>query len=206
MDSQLDVMQCNAELAALIGSRICHDLISPIGAIGNGIELMNMTDAGAMSPEMELVADSCRAAQARIRFFRVAFGSAGSSQNVSAQEAGKMLADFALGARQRPDWTVTDALPRCEVQLAFLAYLCFETAMPHGGRIRIANVDGIWHLQAEADRLSVDPGLWSSLTGTTNAGAVAPANVQFVLLPIVAADRGRPISVGHGETTLTLTV
>ena len=58
------------ELAALIGSRICHDLVSPIGAIGNGVELLAM--AGAAGPEVRLIAESVAAANARIRFFRIA--------------------------------------------------------------------------------------------------------------------------------------
>ena len=64
------------DLAALIGSRICHDLISPIGAINNGLELVAMS-GDVMSQEMELIAQSVENASARIRFFRVAFGSAG---------------------------------------------------------------------------------------------------------------------------------
>ncbi len=54
------------DLAALIGSRICHDLISPIGAIGNGLELLSM--AGAGGPEVALISDSVSNANARIRF------------------------------------------------------------------------------------------------------------------------------------------
>lgn len=54
--------------AALIGSRICHDLISPIGAINNGLELIEMS-APSLGPEMALISDSVTSASARIRFF-----------------------------------------------------------------------------------------------------------------------------------------
>ena len=70
----------NANLAALVGSRICHDLISPIGAINNGLELLGMS--GDMSgPELELISDSVANANARIRFFRIAFGAAANSRS-----------------------------------------------------------------------------------------------------------------------------
>jgi histidine phosphotransferase ChpT len=65
----------NIELTSLIGSRICHDLISPLGAIGNGVELLAMSEV-AKGPEMSLIAESVENANARIRFFRVAFGAA----------------------------------------------------------------------------------------------------------------------------------
>ena len=69
------------DLAALLGSRICHDLISPIGAIGNGLELL-MMDGSAAGPEMALISESVGNANARIRFFRVAYGLAQGNQRL----------------------------------------------------------------------------------------------------------------------------
>jgi histidine phosphotransferase ChpT len=63
------------EIAALIASRICHDLISPIGAIGNGMELMALSSGQEQSsPELDLISQSVENANARIRFFRIAYG------------------------------------------------------------------------------------------------------------------------------------
>jgi histidine phosphotransferase ChpT len=62
------------EIAALIASRICHDLISPIGAIGNGMELMALSSGQEQSsPELDLISQSVENANARIRFFRIGF-------------------------------------------------------------------------------------------------------------------------------------
>ena len=74
-------MQDKPDLAALIASRICHDLISPIGAIGNGVELLAM-EPGGPRPEMALISESVANANARIRFFRICFGQASSDQLV----------------------------------------------------------------------------------------------------------------------------
>jgi histidine phosphotransferase ChpT len=68
--------QNDLDLAALVSSRICHDLISPIGAINNGLELLNMSGASPVGPEMQLICDNVKSASARIRFFRIAFGAA----------------------------------------------------------------------------------------------------------------------------------
>lgn len=91
-----------ADLAALIGSRICHDLISPIGAIGNGVELLAMT--GAAGPEVALIAESVAAANARIRFFRIAFGAAPADQRIGAPEVRSILDDLSRGGRFRWGW------------------------------------------------------------------------------------------------------
>jgi histidine phosphotransferase ChpT len=68
--------QNDLDLAALVSSRICHDLLSLIGAINNGLELLNMSGASPIGPEMQLICDSVKSASARIRFFRIAFGAA----------------------------------------------------------------------------------------------------------------------------------
>jgi histidine phosphotransferase ChpT len=78
-------MTKGADLAALVGARICHDLISPIGAIGNGMELLALSGVPP-SPELELIEDSLRNAMARVQFFRIAFGAAEAGQVVSRSE------------------------------------------------------------------------------------------------------------------------
>lgn len=70
------------DLSALIGSRICHDLISPISAIGNGVELMELSGI-ERTPEIDLIAQSVENANARIRFFRIAFGKRGTGGKIA---------------------------------------------------------------------------------------------------------------------------
>ena len=86
-------------LAALIASRICHDLISPIGAIGNGVELMIMDASGASSQEMALIIESAGHANARIRYFRIAFGLCAPDQRIGRGEVAGILQDLAAGGR-----------------------------------------------------------------------------------------------------------
>lgn len=78
------------DLTALLGSRICHDLISPIGAIGNGLELL-MMDGSSTSPEMVLISESVAHADARIRFFRVAYGMAQADHRIGKAEVQSVL-------------------------------------------------------------------------------------------------------------------
>ena len=71
------------DVNALLGSRICHDLISPLGAIGNGVELLSLSGVRAES-ELSLIARSVESANTKIRFFRIAFGATTADQLVSA--------------------------------------------------------------------------------------------------------------------------
>lgn len=190
-------------LAALIGSRICHDLISPIGAITNGLELMQMSGA-ALTPEVSLISDSVENANARIRFFRVAYGMASESQTMGRAEVVSILKAVAQGARVSFHWGPLEDLPRTEVRLAFLAMQCFETAMPYGGRITLTREGGLWAISGAADKLRQTPELWAGLVGTGNAVDVSPAEVQFALLPVLLDEAGRSISLRITENDILM--
>jgi histidine phosphotransferase ChpT len=190
-------------LAALIGSRICHDLISPIGAITNGLELMQMSGA-ALTPEVSLISDSVENANARIRFFRVAYGMASESQTMGRAEVVSILKAVAQGARVSFHWGPLEDLPRTEVRLAFLAMQCFETAMPYGGRITLTREGGLWAISGAADKLRQTPELWAGLDGTGNAVDVSPAEVQFALLPVLLDEAGRSISLRITENDILM--
>tara|TARA_R110002094_G_scaffold104663_1_gene103952 strand:+ start:92 stop:694 length:603 start_codon:yes stop_codon:yes gene_type:complete len=193
----------NNTLATLIGSRICHDLISPIGAINNGLELLSMADNPPDGPEMELIGTSVGNASARIRFFRIAFGAAG-HQMVGRGEIVSILRDLYEGGRLTLDWIPEEPQPRAVVRLAFLAILCLETAMPYGGRAEVSEAKGKWRLQGTADKLNVDPALWGLLASGSAGATLQPAHVQFALLPTVAADDGRRIRSTSDDTTITI--
>lgn len=188
-------------LAELIGSRICHDLISPIGAITNGLELLEMVGA-VQGPEMELISGSVGSAGARIRFFRVAFGSA-SDQPLGRAEVSELLKDVERAGRVRVNWNETRPVPRNQVKLAFLALMCCESAMPFGGEVTINQSGENWTVTGSADKLNVETDLWKNLPKGRFANKVTPAQVQFALLPETATSIGRRVSA---ETTSTRVV
>ena len=192
----------NAKLATQIGSRICHDLISPVGAITNGIELLEMT-GGMEGPELELISDSVHNAGARIRFFRIAFGMA-SDQMLGRLEVTSVLKDVSRGARLQYDWQPEGAHPRAMVRMEFLALQCCETFMPYGGTVRVAYSDDQWTITGEADKLNIDPMLWSLLSGVTSSTTITPAQVQFMLLPAAAQAEGRRIEASHDGGSMAL--
>ena len=191
------------DLAALIGSRICHDLISPIGAINNGLELVAMS-GDVMSQEMELIAQSVENASARIRFFRVAFGSAG-GQLIDRAESVSILTDLYAQGRMQLTWNVAEPQTREEIRLAFLALLCLETGMPYGGKVTVTKDGDNWQVAGAAEKLLIDPDLWQLLGGGPRARSIEPRHVQFGLLPGFASDAGRKIKSSADETDIKLT-
>lgn len=192
-------------LATLVASRICHDLISPIGAIGNGLELMLIDSTGPIVQEMALIMQSTSAADARIRFFRVAFGLCSPDQRIGRQEVGTILDDFTTGSRLRVVLESPNNLTRRDVKLVFLGLLCFEGALPQGGAITLTLNDQGWHLAATAARLRVEADLWAGLANLDLYADITPAQVHFPLMVLEAARQHRRLTFWQSETDLHLT-
>lgn len=177
------------DFSALVSSRICHDLISPLGAIANGVELLSMT---AAVPEVALIAESIANANARIRAFRIAFGAAEPGQRVTRAELRAILDDLGRGGRLAIDWPLVSDIERREAKLVLLALQCLETLMPWGGNVTITGEGpGRWTVTGRAERMRSDPALLSRLEGSgTGALPPEPAHVQFALLPHEVARAG----------------
>ena len=189
------------DFSALVGSRICHDLISPIGAISNGVELLAMTD-GASSAEMSLISESVENANARIRFFRIAFGGAKADQLVSRAEVLSVLAAMAQSGRHTFYWQVEQDNQRRNVRIAFLLLLCMESALPTGGDLTVNKDGDEWVVTAQSNRLKYDPELWDGMIGLTPEIDHTAAQVQFAMLPEIIADSGRKLSVTHTDSQI----
>lgn len=196
-------MNAQNDIAALIGSRICHDLISPLGAIGNGVELLGM--AGEMGgPEMELINQSVTNANARIRFFRISFGATKPGQMIGSEEVCAIIADINLGSRIQINWHSDANLVRDQVKLAFLLIQCFETAMPYGGNVTVRHQDDGWRLHCDGERIKIDPALWAFLVCTDPERDISPSNVHFAIVSGVAQQADRRLQTDLNESSISL--
>lgn len=184
------------DLAALIASRICHDVVSPLGAIANGVELMLLSGV-ERTPELDLVAESVEGATARIRFFRVAFG-APNGRSIGRSEILSILRGLEKTSRLAFDWAPEGEHPREQVKAAFLLIQCLESALPLGGRIRVAKDGAAWALSAEGPRLRIHGPSWDALGPARAAPPATAALVQFALLPAVLDALGRPLELSTG--------
>lgn len=195
----------NLNIAALTASRICHDLISPIGAVANGMELIQLAGR-ADGPELALVSDSAAHAKARIRLFRLTFGMASDNQMVAAEDVNEILAAIYAGTRIEAETTLRTALPRSMGQAVLLAVLCAEHALGVGGRLRVDESSHHWHIEASSSRLRTDSSLWGLLTGQPAPDSITPSTVQFLLLPQILSDMGKTCTCRLTDDSVKITV
>lgn len=169
------------ELASLLCSRLCHDLLSPVGALNNGLELM----ADEQDPEMrerclELLAESAKASAAKLKFFRLAFGAAGGfGEEIDTREARTALEGL-FGAEKKIElgWMVAaDKLPKEAVKVLLNLALVAGDALVRGGQLDIGAERGANGteivIRAEGPRLLLDPNLRATLERGA-AGTIEP--------------------------------
>lgn len=184
----------SGELSQLLGSRLCHDLVSPLGAIGNGVELLEISaefPGIETSPELKLIAESVASARARIQIFRVAFGQVQGDQRISRSGLAQMLDGFSAQGRMQIQLDAEGDFPRNELRMILLAMMCLETAMPWGGKVMVLHGPAGWRLVAEATRTKTDPSLWAWLGGDGRRSP-QPSEVHFPLLAEALAQADRP--------------
>ncbi len=191
------------DLAELVGSRLCHDLVNPISAISNGLELLALSGA-APTPEIELIGDAVRDALARIRFFRIAFGAARPGETISARETREILAGIYGSSRLDVRWQIGEDLPRADTKLGFLLLNTAETAFPLGGTLSISRGASGWMLEASGRKMSVEDASWQTLITPGLATSPPPARVQFALLTQEVAARDAALKVTMDTDTLCL--
>jgi len=153
------------DISNIVASRICHDIISPIGAIHNGLELISMTASlDVKSPEMALIHDSCQDARARIEFFCVAFGTYQTGQMMDAPKV-QNIAD-AICTKPRFDlrWHLEIAIDRTWAQVIYMGLMCLERQLTLGGTIDVtADADHI-KIIATSERPTVAHPGWERLS------------------------------------------
>lgn len=126
------------DLAALLCSRVCHDIISPVGAINNGLELLD--EGGTDADAMDLIRTSALNASVRLKFARLAFGASGSvGASIDTGEAEKAVMDFVSADKKTTvTWAGARAIiPKNKVKLLLNLFLVAYGAIPRGGSIDV---------------------------------------------------------------------
>ena len=185
------------DLASLLCSRLCHDLMSPVGALNNGLELLaDETDPDMREKCLELLADSARATANKLKFFRLAFGAGGGfGDEIDTGEAQAALEGlFGAEGKIELGWVVEDEkLPKGAIRLLLNLALLAGDALVRGGRLDVGaeRSGGAIELavRAEGPRILLDPVLRDTLA-TGGSGAIEPRAAGAWLAHSLAAEGG----------------
>lgn len=191
------------DLASLLCSRLCHDMLSPVGALSNGLELL----VEEKDPEMrqrcfELLEQSAKASADKLKFFRLAFGAAGGfGDSVPVNEA-RALIDALAGSNGRVavNWMFgVDSLAKPAVKTLLNLALIGLDSLVRGGTLDIgAEVHGQAIeivVRAAGQRVAFDPAVGQALEGTLPAGELTSKTAPAAMVQQLAAAVGGGVQV-----------
>jgi histidine phosphotransferase ChpT len=186
-------MTSSTDLAALLCSRLCHDLLSPVGALSNGLELL----ADEKDPEMrrrcfELLEQSAKISTDKLKFFRLAYGAAGGFGDVVPTEEPKELIEALVAANERIElkWAVGEPnLPKSAVKVLLNLAMIAIDALVRGGTLEVGaeRRDGATEIavRASGQRVAFDASIGKALDGSLAtedlSGRTAPAHMIRLL-------------------------
>lgn len=189
------------DYASLLCSRLCHDLLSPIGALNNGLELLaDETDPAMRQRCMDLLADSARTSANKLKFFRLAFGAAGGfGDMVDPREARAAIEGLLSDAKRTTlGWLVeAEQLPKPAVKVLLNLALIANEALVRGGSLDVGAEENGGQLEIvvkiEGAKIILDPELRTTLTGGTDQVTARAAAAWLV--HTLAAQAGGSVQV-----------
>ena len=205
-------MTSQTDLAALLCSRLCHDLLSPVGALSNGLELLaDETDAEMRARCIELLEQSAKISTDKLKFFRLAFGAAGGfGENVPVEEAQEVVAALAADAKRvELNWALAEnSLPKPAVKVMLnLAQIALD-ALVRGGTLDIGaeKRDGNIEIVARAagQRLAFDETIGQALQGEIAAADISSRTATAHMIALVAGEMGGGLQYVLSEDALVL--
>lgn len=202
-------------LASLLSSRICHDLIGPVAALNNAVELLDGGgDADFRAQAFKILADGGKSASARLQFYRAAFGAGGSmGETLEVDGLRRLLAMFLEGGKVTLEWEATvDALPREHGRLLLNLCLVATECALRGGVLRAGAMEQngalnlIAMVEGRAARLSERAAIILANGETAVEGPISPKESALVLTHRLARAEGATINFGQETDRVVVAV
>lgn len=197
------------DFAALMCSRVCHDIISPVGAITNGLEVLDEEESEDMKAfAFDLIRKSARTASAKLQFARLAFGAAGSAgAEVDLGDAETVAKRYMESEKAELVWNATRRLlPKNQVKLLLNLLLVSLHAVPRGGKV-VVTVEGdlphpIQRIEATGPSSRIPPRVVDLLQGQVEEGGLDAHAIQPFYAGSLARDAGLTVTVTKTDETV----
>lgn len=194
----------------LLCSRLCHDLVGPVGAINNGVELIREFGAGNDEEAMDLVASSASQAAERLKFFRVAYGlAAGTARTV--RDARGLTDAIIEPGRMTLDWPADEGIAATELNegsvklLVNMVLLAAEALSPAGAiKVQLSPGDGRMAVEmiSEGAGVHLDDEELGGITGAVAVADLTPRSIQGYYVARLAEGQGSELTVDASEGSI----
>jgi histidine phosphotransferase ChpT len=183
------------EFSAFLVSRVCHDLVGPLGAVVNGLEVLeDERDAAMRAEALKIVTSSAEQALARLQFMRIAFGAAGSAgAELDLGEVGRLVSGLVAGTKTEVRWNAAPIhWPKDWAKLLMNATVVAADCLPRGGVV-IVETGGdasapSFRIEASGTGARVMEEVERAVRGEANSGVLDARGIQPFLAHMLARD------------------
>jgi histidine phosphotransferase ChpT len=204
-------MSDELDFSALLASHLCHELVGPIGAIVNGLEVLEESgdDAEMRTEALGLLGSSAAEASARLQYYRLAYGmAAGLGAEVPIGDAHALAVEQFARGKVKVDWAPAPAMvPKAVARLALNLLTVAAEALMRGGRVAVDLTPGA-HLRvfATGDTVRLSDQVAAALAGTANLAEIDPRTSTAWLAAALARSLGVQVAVEVEPGRLALAV
>lgn len=190
-------MTISLSVFELLASRICHDLISPVGAVHNGVEFLEEMGAGE-NEAIELISHSAQQASAKLQAFRLAYGAGGRDPNIKLENVYNTFDDLVSGdGKIKQTWDPhaqigPETLPPgfCKILMGVL--MLMQESLARGGTVTVTNADtpdGVF-IVAEGEGAALRPDVIQALKMDIDTDALDPRTIHPYIMSSLASSYG----------------
>lgn len=205
-------IQVDMRVAELLCSRLCHDLVGPVGSVNHGIELLEEGVGALMGEATQMIGQSAEQAAARLEFFRVAFGLSGGGSGQMSMEEGRKLAAGFVKQDVQLNWPVVEGLPWSDqdkrvpkdvikviLNLVMLGLDC----LPRNGSLSLSQAvlpEGLGvALVVEGPKAHVKDEIQKAISPDANCDSLTARTVQPYFMAKLAEDLGMDFEIFSPE-------
>lgn len=203
----------SVETLELLASKICHDLISPIGAVNNGLEIFEEMGPEAGADVTDLISFSASQASAKLKAYRMAYGAGGADSNIRVDDVYDAIEDIiAQEGKVKQSWDPKDAIGRelppkafCKVLICTL--LLAKDSLPRGGELLVEHKDDRVFVIASGEGSKLKPGFESALAANLTDGAIEASVTHAYITGLISQNYGFKVSAENTkehETKFTI--
>jgi len=199
------------DFSALLVSRVCHDLVSPLGAVVNGLEVLeDERDAAMRADAIKIVGSSAAQALARIQFMRIAFGAAGSAgAELDLGEIGRLVQGLFSGSKITLEWNAANAhWPKDWAKLLMNATVVGADCLPRGGTVKVTTGGDAsapsFRIVATGTHIRVAEEVEKAVRGDANSSQPDARGVQPFLTHKLARSLNAGLTMTASETQVEL--
>ena len=193
----------DVKVAELMCSRVCHDLVSPVGAINNGVELVEELGGDMADDALSLVGQSSRRATAVLQLFRLAYGGAGGQENLGLGQVRETAGSYLADGKVSLDWRIPTAdnghhMPPGAVKLMLNLVVLAEETLTHGGTVAVSSSGESppqrLSVTAEGREAALSAAVEAALAGTVAVDELTPRTVHAYVSGVFARHYRLPLA------------